>query len=357
MTRVASEDASAARVRIGPVGQKSATGIKRHGTGRRTLPPMKPDTRSFYEQAVLHAAERVARSLDDALDLEALAGAVNLSPFHFHRIFRGMLGETPLELHRRLRLERAAWALCTGTDSVSRIAFDAGYETHEAFTRAFRAHYGHAPATFRGLAVVRPEGCVRPAQTELAARSGLHFSPGAPGRVTLPLFAEDHRMHVTVVERPQMRVAACRHLGAYSRISDAFARLHARAVPAGLLREGAEMLAIYHDDPETTAEAALRSDAALSVPPDAPIPNGLTELTIPAGHYAVATHVGPYEQLGDAWTRLMGEWLPRSGFRVGSGVSYELYHNNPTNAAPAELRTEMFVPVVAEAEARATVGR
>jgi hypothetical protein len=46
-------------------------------------------------------------------------------------------------------------------------------------------------------------------------------------------------MNVTVVERPTIRVAACRHIGAYSRISEAFARLHAIAAPACLLREGA----------------------------------------------------------------------------------------------------------------------
>ena len=314
------------------------------------IPRMKPDTRSFYERAVVHAAERVAASLDDALDLDALAATVNLSPFHFHRIFRGLLGETPLELHRRLRLERAAWALGNGAESITRIAFDAGYETHEAFTRAFRARYSHAPSTFRGLAAMSREACMRGPRTELAARCGLHFSPGVPGHVTLPSLVAEHRMHVTVVERPQIRAAACRHTGPYSAISEAFARLHTRAAPAGLLRPGAEMIAIYHDDPETTAEADLRSDAALSVPPDAAIPEGLSEIVIPEGRYASTTHTGPYQGLGDAWAQLMGEWLPRSGFRLGPGVSYEVYRNNPTNAAPEQLRTELFAPVVPEPE-------
>ena len=59
---------------------------------------MKPVTRSFYQAAVERAARAVVAGLDDALDLEELACGAALSPFHFHRIFGGMLGETPLQL-------------------------------------------------------------------------------------------------------------------------------------------------------------------------------------------------------------------------------------------------------------------
>lgn len=316
------------------------------------MSPVKPETRSFYERAVARAAEHVVRHLDDALDLEALAATVNISPFHFHRIFRGMLGETPLELHRRLRLERAAWTLSTSRAPVTRVAFDAGYDTHEAFTRAFRARYGQAPSRFRARAAAgraaSPDGCVRPAQTELASRSALHYSPGGPGRATLPLIQEDYRMQVTLSDRPALRAAASRHGGAYNRISEAFQRLHGIAGPAGLVRPGTEMLAVYHDDPETTAEPELRSDAALTVPPDVPIPAGLAEIAIPAGRYAVTTHVGPYEQLGDAWANLMGGWLPRSGYRLGPGVTYEIYRNTPMDTRPDALRTELYLPVADE---------
>src|SRR4029453_17849464 len=102
---------------------------------------MKPDTRSFYARAVQAAIEHIAQHLDDALELEALARIACLSSFHFHRVFRGMVGETPLELTRRLRLERAAWRLKDKQQAITEIAFAAGYETHEAFTPEFRVAY------------------------------------------------------------------------------------------------------------------------------------------------------------------------------------------------------------------------
>lgn len=306
---------------------------------------MKPDTRSFYERAVIRAAESVVGGLDDALDLDQLSADAGLSPFHFHRIFRGLLGETPLELHRRLRLERAAWALRETQMAVTRVAFDAGYDTHEAFTRAFHARYGYAPSAFRRLPPDERDECLRQVRLTLAARSGIHFGAGDDVQITLPNFLEDMRMHAEIVERPAVRVVTVSHRGAYNRISEAFSKLGEVAGRAGLFGPGAEMLAIYYDDPETTPEAELRSDAALSVQPSAAIPNGLGSTTIPAGRYAKALHRGPYDRLGDAWARLMGEWLPKSGYRVEEGVSFERYLNSPMNAKPEDLLTELYIPL------------
>src|SRR5690242_8438479 len=106
--------------------------VKRPSFASPRLRPVKETTRSAYETAVRRAVERIAAQLDEALDLHALGRAAALSPLHFHRVFRGIVGETPLELHRRLRMERAALQLATSEIAVTRIALDAGYETHEA---------------------------------------------------------------------------------------------------------------------------------------------------------------------------------------------------------------------------------
>jgi AraC family transcriptional regulator len=297
---------------------------------------MKPDTRSFYARAVQVSIEHIARHLDDALELEALSRLACLSPFHFHRVFRGMVGETPLELTRRLRIERAAWHLREKQSSVTEIAFDAGYETHEAFTRAFRVCYSTSPSGFRLRKYPR---------IEIAAACGIHFNPDG----VLPAFiARDSGgqfMDVEIKDMPRLRVATVRHVGPYNQIPNAFERLGAIAAPAGLLRSSTAMMAIYHDDPETTPQDQLRSDAALVVPEDVTLPQGLTEQHIPAGRYACTVHVGPYEQLGDVWARFLGEWVPASGNRIGDGVSYEIYLNTPAQVAKQDLRTELYVPL------------
>jgi AraC family transcriptional regulator len=304
---------------------------------------MKAGTRSFYEAAVWKAVGQVVAGLDRALDLDALARVAALSPFHFHRIFRGMLGETPLELHRRLRMERAAQDLLQGNAPVTAVAFAAGYETHESFTRAFAQHYGCSPSELRQAAQGPGSACAPSIRVELAARSGIHFPP-SPENISLN--REGDAMQVQIKEMKEVRAATVAHVGPYNRISEAFARLGDVAGAAGLIGPGASMIAVYHDDPETTPAAELRSEAAITVAPDAKIPAGLGERRLAAGRYACTLHAGPYEKLGDTWARFMGEWLPQSGERMRDAVSFEIYRNTPATTPPEKLETELYIPLV-----------
>jgi AraC family transcriptional regulator len=308
---------------------------------------MKPDTQTFYELAVQRAVEHVIASLDAALDLHDLARVAALSPFHFHRIFRGMLGETPVEMHRRLRMERAAWSLCHEGAPVTTIAFAAGYETHESFTRAFRAYYDCSPSELRQRGrLAGGDGAGTP-PIELATKSGIHFSRVRSGatRVRLVPGARVPITEVVVQDLPELRVAATAHVGPYNRISEAFARLGATPGVAALIDPTTWMLAMYHDDPEVTPASELRSEAGVTLPVGAPLPAGLIECRLPAGRWACTTHVGPYEQLGDAWARFIGEWLPWSGERIRDGVSFEMYRNTPANVPKEKLETELHIPI------------
>ena len=151
-------------------------------------------------------------------------------------------------------------------------------------------------------------------------------------------------MEVEIKEMPELRVATVHHVGPYNQIPQAFGRLNAIAGSAGLFRQpGAAMVAIYYDDPETTPQEQLRSDAAIIVPEDVTLPEGLDDKHIAGGRYARAVHVGPYETLGDAWARFLGEWLPASGNRIGTGEMYEIYRNDPTKVPSNELRTDMYI--------------
>ncbi|MEK8032506.1 AraC family transcriptional regulator [Ideonella sp. DXS29W] len=315
----------------------------------------KPSTLSHYEALVWEAVQRVCHSLDEALDLQALAAPACMAPLHFHKVFRGLVGETPLQLHRRLRLERAACRLARHDATVLRIALDAGYETHEAFTRAFREAFGRTPSEQRAAARSAAQGAPSPAiSRRLQAACGIHADAD---RVEIPahpsqLFVHPGAltMNVTLEKRPAIRVAALPHTGPYPTIGAAFDRLGEIAGRAGLLADpSAQMIAIYYDDPETVPASQLRSAAGVTVSEGARVPAGLNEVCLPAGAWAAALHRGSYQGLGDAWERLLGQWLPRSGYRLAEGECYELYLNHPGNASEADLQTLLYVPVAGEA--------
>lgn len=311
--------------------------IKQTAQHDRKLTLVRVTTRTYYEQAVAEAIADVVSDMDSAIDLDAIASRAATSPFHFHRIFRGMVGETPLGLSRRLKMERAAWALSRGDEPVLEIAFKAGFETHEAFTRAFRVSYSVPPSAFRLKESPR---------IELAATCGIHFHPEGIDPSAITLRTGDEDMEVDIVEMPELRLATIRHLGPYNQITAAFEHLGATAGSAGLLdRADVAMLAVYHDDPEVTPSEELRADAAVTVEEGQRIPDGMGELRLPAGPYARYTHIGPYEQLGDVWARLLGVWLPQSGYSIGAGGTFEIYRNTPGEVPDEDLHTDLYLAV------------
>jgi len=152
-------------------------------------------------------------------------------------------------------------------------------------------------------------------------------------------------MKVDVLDRPAIRLASVRHVGSYMNIAEAFTRLNDLVTAAKLANSDTLLIGIYHDDPATTPEDKLRSDAAISIPDGIKLPAGLKEMVIPSGRYAHTTHRGPYEGLGNAWGSLRNNWLAESGEQLGSGMSYEVYRNTPMNAKPQDLVTDLYLPL------------
>jgi AraC family transcriptional regulator len=150
-------------------------------------------------------------------------------------------------------------------------------------------------------------------------------------------------MKVEIVKQPELHLASVRHVGSYMGIPEAFERLNQLVTKAKLSNRDSLLVGVYHDDPSTTPEAKLRSEAAITVPAKTKLPRGLTELVVPAGRYARTTHLGPYTGLGEVWNHLKSDWLKRSGEKPGNGMSYEIYRNTPMNAKPHELVTDVYL--------------
>jgi AraC family transcriptional regulator len=117
----------------------------------------------------------LADTLDDhEASGEELASRLHFSRFHFDRLVSAAAGEPPATLRRRVLLERAAYRLITTDHDVLWVALDAGYSSHEAFTRAFRRAYGQAPSRWRR----------QPTGFRIEAPSNVHFNP--PGGLRFP---------------------------------------------------------------------------------------------------------------------------------------------------------------------------
>lgn len=281
-----------------------------------------------YRSRILRVQLYIEEHLDGDLSRDRLAAVACFSPFHFHRLFTTFTGETLHKYTRRLRLERALHRLAYSDESVVHVALGAGFETHEAFSRAFRQAFDMSPTELRERASHRDP-----------------FLVLQPGSSPTPQPIGDIIMDVRIDTLEPKHIAFLRHVGPYIGIGEKFGQLYAWAGPKGLLGPESEVLGVYYDNPEVTPTEKLRADAAVTVAPGT-APEGDVQIgEIAGGAYAIATHKGSYAGLPECYRWLYGVWLPQSGRVPADAPCYERYVNNPADTAEEDLLTEIYMPL------------
>ncbi len=145
------------------------------------------------------------------------------------------------------------------------------------------------------------------------------------------------------------KLVLIRHRGDYEQIGAKFDALwqwiEANDIPA--LRT----IGIYYDNPDHTPTAQLRSAACAEIPYNYQVSlsgsPGVEIDELRPGQYAVARHVGPYEQLGRAWQMLIEEIEGRMNRQISENdPAFEVYVNDPSDTEPVSLITELYMPLV-----------
>ncbi len=276
-------------------------------------------------------------NLDQPFDLDRLAEMAHFSPFHFHRVYSAMMGEPVAVTVRRMRLHRAAVMLVTTAQPVAAIAKKAGYGSVQAFGRAFREHYGAAPAQYR-----------QHTQTSLALVQA-SIKQGKIMKADLPKgLGASPESAVEIVNLARVRLAAWPHRGNYNSIGDSFQKITAWAVGRQLIAPQTNMFGLYYDDPSSKPVADLRSDACIQVPEDfelspTDMPVHLTYST--GGCCARVVFTGPYAELHTAYRWLYEVWLSLSGYEPNDQPPMEVYLNDPRSLPPAKWRTAICIPL------------
>jgi AraC family transcriptional regulator len=290
---------------------------------------MKTTTRQSYAMRIERAQQYLLDHLDDAIDLEQIAAVAHFSPYHFHRVYVSIVGETVAETLRRNRLNRAAVKLLTSATPVAKLGREAGYTRVQAFNRAFRDSYGVTPTAYR-------------THGSLASALQVKRSQRVSSK---PLTKESIMREVTIQSFEPLRVVALRHLGDYMNIGNTFERLGTWAAGKNLCDGQTRSFGIYYDDPDSMPVDNLKSDACMTITqaftPEAPY----TVTQTPGGRCAQLLHTGPYSELHDAYRWLYTEWLPKSGEEPGDQAPFEEYLNDPRDTPPAQLQTAIRIPL------------
>lgn len=276
---------------------------------------MKPSTLNGFGPRADRVLRLIAAHLDEPLSLAQLANAAALSPFHFHRVWRAVVGEPIMETVRRLRLERAAHQLATTDLSITQIALQSGFASSQSFAHTFRHVLGRTPSEVRA--------------------GGTHIISPRPGP------AHDAALAVEIVSLDPFTIVAKRHHGPYTtqKLAAAFGAVWAWANAEHLISRFRGIYGVPIEAEE------IRYDAGFDFGPDVPSGVGLHQVALGGGPAARVRVLGSYAGLDAAEDYLYGTWFPTSDRELADAPLFHHFHNDPDVTPETDLVTDIYLPI------------
>lgn len=277
-----------------------------------------------YHKQLNKVIDYIGKHLDESLTLSQLSDIACFSKYHFHRLFTAYTGLSLQQYIRWLRLKRAAHQLIVNKDqAIINIAIDAGFDSHEAFSRAFKQTCGLSPIEFR-----RESSCQAWEQPPYQLQ-----------------IQEDTTMNVMIKKLEARRLAVIEHKGDPKLVGNSVSKLinWAKSQPTNLKPKAGEAFGFAYDDPKLTSAEDFHFDLAITIPEQLTLKGEVIEKRLPAGRYAIAMHKGSRDNISDTVYGLYRNWLPNSGEELAELPCIFCYYNFDHEVAETELLTECWL--------------
>jgi len=319
------------------------------------------NNRAEYISRINKVLDYIEFNLSKPLTLQELAKVSCFSPYHFHRIFGAVMGESLNRFIQRLRIEKAAVLLVNNPVlSITDIAFDIGFTNGAAFARAFKDHFGMSASSWRKkynsdskMGNINRKDYQLFGNMKKADNSGSMYIDPVNNNITWRMKMKESKivddLVVEVRTLEPMEVAYIRYVGPYQGDESLFDGLWGKmcrwAGARNLITPDTQFLTVYHDNPEITDEDKLRLSVCLTVSEDVKSEGEIGRMVIPGGRYAFARFRIDADQFGECWNAVYGSWLPESGYQPDDGPCFELYLNDPKNDPEGKHEFYICIPV------------
>ena len=251
----------------------------------------------LYQNRLYRVLQHIDTHLDQDLNVENLSDVAAFSKFHFHRQFSEFFGINVSRVINLIRLKRATQLLAYRDTPVTEIALASGYDSPEAFARAFKKIAGQSPSEFRK----QPQW-------------DTWFASYQPVHQLRMNHMNDVTRQINIVTTADIRVAALEHRGDPARLSESIRKFIDWRKQQHLHPARHLTFNIVYDDVETVATADYRFDLCVATDLDVTgNPYGIVNKIIPGGRCAVLRHVGSDDLLRASVCYLYSQWLPESG--------------------------------------------
>jgi len=270
---------------------------------------------SEYIRRINKSIEYISSNIDQAPSLEDVAKSSHFSPFHFHRIFHGIVGETVNDFITRKRMEASANRIVCKRDlNITEISELGGFSSSANFSKAFKLYFGISPSQLRN-----PKKIENSKIGKIYSKYGKAFNPQSlysqfvtDSVIFDPDKLEEFLMNVKVEDMSERLVAFLTAPKGYdlTAIFETWDKIIDWAKSNGITNQESKRFAICHDNPMITPTEKCRYDASIEIDSSVNVLEPFYKQTIPAGKYAVAYYKGDGDKVSNFYMELYSNWLP-----------------------------------------------
>ena len=283
----------------------------------------------------------IENNLHEELKLEIIAREGCYSPFHFHRIFKGVIGETLQEFILRKRMEKSLVLLTKDKYKLlDQVYFEVGFKSHSTFSKTFKKYFGITPTSFRKST---PRNYSKIIQTNSNnGQINVMFGQYICNVIQIQNIMQNAKIEIK--QMPEMHLASVTSIGIQN-VEKAFEKVINWGKSKNLFpSENLKMISVYHDSLKVTTPEKVRINACMLL--DAPIKNEgeVFPETLPAGKYIVGNFFIRLEEFEDAWNGLF-MWMNEKGYQFRRVFPYEIYHTNYKDHPEGKMNVEFCIPI------------
>ncbi len=286
-------------------------------------------SRASYFQRMNRVCDYIEQHLDDDLSLAVLCEVAHFSKFHFHRQFSQAMGINVFRFIQLMRMKRASYQLAFYPQfRVLDVALQAGFESSEAFSRAFKKTFGQTPSQFRK-------------QPNWVSWHQQYPETSRKGNQTM------QTKTVEIIDFPKTLIAVKEHRASHEQLNESIASfIEWRKQTSHSPVDTSDSFGILYDDPAAVAPEDFRFDICGSVKVPIPDnPQGVMNKELPPGRCAHLVHYGSHDAMDTSVYFLYRDWLPESGESLRDFPCFVRYRNLFPEVDEHELVTDIYLPL------------
>lgn len=303
-----------------------------------------------YKSRINKVQDYIETHLSEEFSLHGLSSIANFSPYHFHRIYNGMTGETLFQYIQRVRLEKAAYLLLANKQlKIIQIALDCGFSTQASFAKAFKNHFNMSASQFRINKKSLDKSIVESNMGKVSNEIGLYNRIIRNEEEIKEVKNVTLDYQVTIKTITDMEAVYIRHTGPYKQDCALFERLFGQLYfwvkEKNLIHPiNSKWLTLYHDTPEITPDDKLRISVCMTVEEKVDTDGEIGNIVVQGGRYAVGHFEISEDAYQDAWNAMYSEWFPQSRYQPDDRLCFELYQSQATGEEGKHL-VDIYIPV------------